>query len=81
MPLVAARGEVAAAARDGWRQRPAIAEKARHRRHGSGGNPASDALEAYAIVSDGWRLIHNVANRGERPEFELVRSRQGPARI
>ncbi|HVR29187.1 MAG TPA: sulfatase [Thermoanaerobaculia bacterium] len=70
VPLIAASGDAAAASRAGWRRRPAIAEKA-DTSGKPGGNPAAEALEAYAIVSEGWRLIHNVANRGDRPELEL----------
>jgi arylsulfatase A-like enzyme len=77
VPLVAARGDAAAAGRGGWRRRPAVAEKANEKDTG-GGNLPSAALEAYAIVSDGWRLIHNADNRGERPEFELFDHAKDP---
>jgi arylsulfatase A-like enzyme len=70
VPLVAASGDLAAAGRGGWRQRPAVAEKADIVDTG-GGNLTGAELESYAIVADGWRLIHNTKNRGERPEFEL----------
>jgi arylsulfatase A-like enzyme len=80
VPLIAARGDAAAAARAGWRQMPAVAEKA-NTEGKPGGDPAAAELEAYAIVSDGWRLIHNVANRGERPEFELFDHAEDPLNL
>jgi len=51
------------------RRRPAISEKAATRPNG--GNPAPYGTESFAIVSEGWKLIHNTKERGERPEFEL----------
>ena len=80
VPLIAARGDLAAAGHDGWRRRPAVAEKADISGSGAG-NPASDALEAYAIVSDGWRLIHNTKNREQRPEFELFDHAKDPLNL
>lgn len=35
--------------------------------------PPPRSLEAYAVTYEGWKLIHNVAGRDERPEFELFR--------
>jgi len=80
VPLIAARGDLAAAAHDGWRRRPAVAEKADISGTGAG-NPASDALEATAIVSEGWRLIHNTKNREQRPEFELFDHAMDPLNL
>jgi arylsulfatase A-like enzyme len=80
LPLVAARGDLASAGRSGWRRRPAVAEKADIKDTG-GGNLTGAELEAVAIVSDGWRLIHNTKNRGERPEFELYDHAKDPLNL
>jgi arylsulfatase A-like enzyme len=65
-PAPGQRGTVRADAR--WTRRPAISEKAKIT--DPGGPPPRDT-ESYAIVSEGWKLIHNVERRAGEPEFEL----------
>ena len=48
----------------------AVSEKAETTPVG-GGAPPPHGTESYALVSDGWKLIHNVKRMGEMPEFEL----------
>jgi arylsulfatase A-like enzyme len=58
------------------RKRPAISERAATRP--GGGSPPPFGEESLAIVSDGWKLIHNTKGRGERPEFELYDQKKDP---
>jgi len=58
-----------------WSARPAFSEDA-HTTHPL--SPMMRELEAYAIVSDRWKLIHNVEGRGGRPEFELFDREEDP---
>ena len=51
------------------RARPAISERAAT--HPNVGNPPPFDEESFALVADGWKLIHNTKGRGDRPEFEL----------
>ena len=70
LPLVAAyrdaEGEAAteAAAALGWESRPAVSEE-----HSRDDEDDKDD-ESYAVVFEGWKLIHNVKTR-DKPEFEL----------
>ena len=58
------------------RKRPAISEQAAV---GAGvGNPPPFDKESFAIVSEGWKLIHNTEGRGEQPEFELYNRENDP---
>ncbi|HZN56169.1 MAG TPA: sulfatase [Candidatus Polarisedimenticolaceae bacterium] len=43
-----------------------------------GGGPPPHDTESYAIVEEGWKLIHNVKRHAGRPEFELYREREDP---
>jgi arylsulfatase A-like enzyme len=70
LPLLVRASPGTVAAAGGWGARPAIAEK---EPMGSG-----DAVEAYTIVDGGWKLIHNVAPAGAKPEFELYRFEEDP---
>jgi arylsulfatase A-like enzyme len=36
-----------------------------------GGTEHPGASESYAIIDNGWKLIHNVARAPDKPEFEL----------
>jgi hypothetical protein len=38
----------------------------------------TDKLDAYAVVLDGWKLIHNVEGAIDQPEFELFNHREDP---
>jgi arylsulfatase A-like enzyme len=51
---------------EGWKRRPVVAEK-----QPMGGAEHPGASESYAIIEDGWKLIHNVARPPDRPELEL----------
>ncbi len=42
------------------------------------GAPANRGLEAYALVLDGWKLIHNRQRPGGEPEYELYDHRNDP---
>ena len=42
------------------------------------GAPANRGLEAYALVLDGWKLIHNRQRPGKEPEYELYDHRNDP---
>ncbi len=53
-----------------WPQRPAFSEKAETRQ--SSGPPPRDT-ESFAVVHDGWKLIHNVKRADGDPEYELYR--------
>jgi arylsulfatase A-like enzyme len=44
----------------------------------TGGSPPPFGKESFAIVSEGWKLIHNRKGRGERPEFELYAQKKDP---
>jgi arylsulfatase A-like enzyme len=73
LPLVAAyrgkEGDAAkqAAAELGWEIKPAVLEE--HKRKHPG-QVTDDDDESYAIVFEGWKLIHNVQTK-KKPEFEL----------
>ena len=49
--------------------RPAITEQAAI--SASGGSPPPAGRESFALVFDGWKLIHNTEGRGASPEYEL----------
>ncbi len=52
----------------GWERRPAITEKAAT--GGSAAPPPRDT-ESYALVWDGWKLVHHTRRPDGAPEFEL----------
>ena len=57
----------------GWTVRPAVSEE--HVRTEAG---VDDRHAAYALVLDGWRLIHNVTRNEDEPEYELYDQRADP---
>ena len=61
------------AAKLGWTPQPAVTEKSDDPQ---GENPKG--LLSYAIVSDGWKLVHNVKSPDDRPEFELYHHAEDP---
>ena len=77
LPLVAAYRDAsgddagAAAAALGWETRPAVTEE--HKRKAD--DDKDD--ESFAVVLDGWKLIHNVKTL-DKPEFELFNHREDP---
>jgi arylsulfatase A-like enzyme len=81
LPLIAAARQgsnnVDGAAQNlGWVKRPAVTEKNKR-----DGHLDTDSLDAYALVLDGWKLIHNVQGRIDQPEFELFNHREDPLNL
>ena len=64
-----------AAAASGWQPRAAVSEKAKT---GSASGPPPLDTESYAIVLDGWKLIHNRIPAAGAPEFELYNHTEDP---
>ena len=62
--------------RPAWIARPAVAEE--HARTAAG---ADDRHASYALVFDGWRLIHNVTRDEDEPEYELYDHAQDPLNL
>ncbi len=62
----------AATASAAW---PAVIEKASTR---EGGGPPPRDSESYAIILDGWKLVHNMKRPAGGPEFELYDHRTDP---
>jgi arylsulfatase A-like enzyme len=58
-----------------WEPRPAISQKAETNQTGG---PRPHDTEAYAIVSDGWKLIHHTKPDEGKPEFELFHHAEDP---
>ncbi|MAW63997.1 MAG: hypothetical protein CL473_08470 [Acidobacteria bacterium] len=56
-----------------WVSPPAVSEE-----HTRAGNGTADRHASYALVLDGWRLIHNVVRKDNEPEFELYRDQEDP---
>jgi hypothetical protein len=59
----------------GWQARPAISEKAKT---DSLAGPPPLGTESFAIVLDGWKLIHNRIPEQGAPEFELYNHTEDP---
>lgn len=85
LPLIAAAkeqndsGQVLERAMElGWELRPAISEKA-ITKEGSM-SPPPHSTESFAIVLDGWKLVHNT-HRSEGPEFELFEVANDPLNL
>jgi len=57
-------------------KRPAISERAAT--SPNVGNPPPFGEESFAIVWEGWKLIHNTKRSGEHPEFELYDQKKDP---
>ena len=55
----------------------AVSEKAETSPVG-GGAPPPHGTESYSLISDGWKLIHNVKRTEEMPEFELYEVKVDP---
>src|SRR5205085_8593678 len=59
----------------GWTHRPAFSEKALTLQTGG---PKPYDTEAYSVVYDGWKLIHNTRRAEGTPEFELFDHKADP---
>jgi arylsulfatase A-like enzyme len=59
----------------GWKPEPAVSEKAKCE---SNGGPPPRNTESYGIVSDGWKLVHNVQRGAGAAEFELYQHDSDP---
>jgi arylsulfatase A-like enzyme len=73
-PLLRAGGGLRAD--DRWTPRPAISEK--HVTTVAAGAPPPRDTESFAIISGGWKLIHNTKRPANQPEFELFEHRKDP---
>lgn len=62
----------------GWQSRPALTQRAATTQTG-GPTPYED--EQYAIVSDGWKFVHNVKREAEAPEYELFDHKTDPLNL
>ncbi len=69
-------GEAAAAATEGWVERPAFTQKAQT--PGGGGAPPPNETESFAVTLGGWKLIHHTQRRSADPEFELFDAAKDP---
>lgn len=76
VPWFGAQGREAAAAEAGWRRKPAITEKAALDPRLPG-----RAYESLSIVSEGWKLVHNVDPPPGVPEYELYDHREDPLNL
>ncbi len=67
------------AASDGppFRERPVLVEKHLIKEPGIGGPPPVDT-ESFALVSEGWKLVHNTVRPRGGPEFELYDLEEDP---
>jgi iduronate 2-sulfatase len=82
VPLIAAARDLPkdgslreAAEANGWEPQPAIAQKAETKQSGG---PRPYDTEAYAIVSDGWKLIHHPKPPEGIAEYELFHHAEDP---
>ncbi|MDP6580222.1 MAG: sulfatase [Vicinamibacterales bacterium] len=73
MPLL---GADATTAGPGWIARPAVSEE--HVRADAG---ADDRHESFALILNGWRLIHNTARETDEPEYELYDHLEDPLNL
>jgi len=68
VPLLGAARDGKNATSFGWKPEPAVTEKAKSE---NGGAPRPHDTESYAMVFDGWKLVHNVHRSAGMQEFEL----------
>ena len=64
-----------AAAANGWEPQPALSQKAETKQSGG---PRPYDTEAYAIVSEGWKLIHHTKPPEGTGEYELFNHAEDP---
>ena len=65
LPLLAEEGDQA---RERWQSRPVFSERVTQ---ASRVSTAATEVDSFAIVSEGWKLIHNVRKPDDFPEYEL----------
>ncbi len=58
-----------------WRRRPAVSERATPP---TGPHLAGVEIDSFAVVADGWKLIHHPRRPGGWPEYELYDHRSDP---
>ena len=68
-------GLAESAANYGWRPRGAFSEKNLTEQTGG---PQPLNTESFAVIHDGWKLIHNTVRIDEGPEYELFNHRKDP---
>ena len=73
MPLLGVEGRTD---EPGWIVRPAVSEE--HVRADAG---ADDRHESFALILNGWRLIHNTARETDEPEYELYDHLEDPLNL
>jgi len=76
VPLLAAEGDVAT--RERWQSRPAFSERVRQ---GNRSASAETEVDSFAIVTEGWKLIHNVLKPDDFPEYELFDHHNDPLNL
>ena len=62
--------------RRGWTDRPAISEWKKR-----ADQKKTDIVDAFGIIHDGWKLVHNTDRPGGQPEFELFEHRKDPLNL
>lgn len=69
VPLLKNRTDSQNAEASGWKERPAISERANTGEENQAPPPYN--YEAYSVIFGHWKLIHNVLPQQGQPEFEL----------
>ena len=74
VPLMTAHGGMAGFSSDArWQKRPAVSEWERRK-----DQLETRDVDAFSIILDGWKLIHNVERPQDYPEFELYHHANDP---
>ena len=75
VPLLAEEGDQT---RERWQSRPAFSERVRQ---GNRSATAETEVDSFAIVTEGWKLIHNVRKPDDFPEYELFDHHNDPLNL
>ena len=75
LPLLAEEGDQT---RERWQSRPAFSERVRQ---GNRSATAETEVDSFAIVTEGWKLIHNVRKPDDFPEYELFDHHNDPLNL
>ena len=75
LPLLAEEGDQA---RERWQSRPAFSERVTQ---ASRIATAETEVDSFAIVTEGWKLIHNVRKPDDFPEYELFDHHNDPLNL